>query len=420
MADADEDVIPRSGPLQEDVDLSEEIQDFRFLGTATGNDVKIPKRGEKDFEPHETALQSNTLAASRQAMHNALSFQRVHPPKGVALATFHPESNMAYALNPKGSPLFVRMGRTLSKAEDPIGDDGLRGQRMWFLPEEVIYLVERGTIDLRWPVQEDDEDDKGLPMSLQAAYAMFLGEQQGLGGALTFERYSVYSGLKRAGYTILRAASFEGSGPPATANCYPPLPQRTWQAGLLSLAWLKYIFHNSEKEGHERLEYGLGIAPGLYRSYADIYRRLALIPWYDPTNTQITAASQSSPTDGEIRVTYHVWKPGSATFKKSDHGPPDFRIAVVDARETTAPSLQQLGNLMATLPYEPPKAEDQLYQKLKHGYKNVILAIVDQGVVSYLRISDAAFGRERLYERAGRGFGGKRGGRGGRGRGRGR
>jgi len=35
MADADEDVIPRSGPLPEDVDLSEEIQDFRFLGTAT-------------------------------------------------------------------------------------------------------------------------------------------------------------------------------------------------------------------------------------------------------------------------------------------------------------------------------------------------------------------------------------------------
>lgn len=31
MADADEDVIPRSGPMAEEVDLCEETQDFRFL-----------------------------------------------------------------------------------------------------------------------------------------------------------------------------------------------------------------------------------------------------------------------------------------------------------------------------------------------------------------------------------------------------
>ena len=31
MADVDEDVIPRSGPPAEDIDLSEETQDFRFL-----------------------------------------------------------------------------------------------------------------------------------------------------------------------------------------------------------------------------------------------------------------------------------------------------------------------------------------------------------------------------------------------------
>lgn len=60
-----------------------------------------------------------------------------------------------------------------------------------------------------------------------------------------------------------------------------------------------------------------------------------------------------------------------------------------------------------------------MYQKLKHGYRDVILAVVDQGVTSYLRIADAAFGREKLYERKGRAPGGKRGGRGG-GRGRGR
>jgi len=31
MADADEDVIPRMGPSADDIDLSDETQDFRFL-----------------------------------------------------------------------------------------------------------------------------------------------------------------------------------------------------------------------------------------------------------------------------------------------------------------------------------------------------------------------------------------------------
>lgn len=57
---------------------------------------------------------------------------------------------------------------------------------------------------------------------------------------------------------------------------------------------------------------------------------------------------------------------------------------------------------------------------LKHGWRNVILAVVDQGVVSYIRVADCGFAREKLWEITGQGDGkGKRGG-GGRGRGRGR
>lgn len=50
------------------------------------------------------------------------------------------------------------------------------------------------------------------------------------------------------------------------------------------------------------------------------------------------------------------------------------------------------------------------------------MAIVDQGVVSYLRFADAGFSRERIYESQGPPKGGKIGGyrgkNGGRGRGR--
>lgn len=51
-----------------------------------------------------------------------------------------------------------------------------------------------------------------------------------------------------------------------------------------------------------------------------------------------------------------------------------------------------------------------MYVKFRNGHKNVILAVVDQGVTSYLRIADSGFGKEKLYERKGPGPNQKRGG----------
>lgn len=118
-------------------------------------------------------------------------------------------------------------------------------------------------------------------------------------------------------------------------------------------------------------------------------------------------------------MTYHVWKPSNTTYKKSDPGVPDFRIAVVDARTTSVPTLAQLGGLFASTVYTPPDQNAQLYQRMRHGHKNVILAIVDQGVTSYLRVADSGFGRQKLYDRKS-GPPRKKGGGGGKARGRGR
>jgi len=359
-------------------------------------------------------------------MHNALSFERVHQPKTHTLVTYHPETNMGYAYNPRG-PHFTKMGQVLSARDDPFGDDERRGQRMWLLPEEVIYLLERGTADVRWPATADDsktgegnQEAEGLPMSLQGAYAMFLGDEPSHQGALTFERYSVYSGLKRMGYTVHRAPTWDAQGPPLRDECFPPLPQRKpWAVGLGGMwSWWTGL-QTHERPNYDKQEEGPLVEAGLYRSYPEIYRRLALVGYHDPT-TQYKCFDVHEPsTDDNFRIAYHVWKPGSPTYRKSAPGVPDFRIAVVDARETCVPTLEQMGALLETAPYSPPDAKQQMYQKLKHGYKNVMLAIVDQGVVSYLRIADAGFGKERLYDRC-RGPGGKRGGRAGPGRGRGR
>ena len=125
---------------------------------------------------------------------------------------------------------------------------------------------------------------------------------------------------------------------------------------------------------------------------------LHIIPFHDP-RTAIHPCDRSAPqSDPTFHINYHVYKP-SPKFKKSTPGPADFRIAVVSARETVFPTLAQLSTLLDSTPYDPPRQDAQLYQKLKHGYRNVLLAIVDQGVVSYLRVAEAAFGCERLYKR---------------------
>lgn len=101
---------------------------------------------------------------------------------------------------PKG-PFFKTMGRAD------------RWNRVWLLPEEAIYLTERGSLYLKWPstiteaVRIDDEDEEmDVPMSLEAAYACMMGH-----AGLTLERYVVYSGLKRNGYTVVRAPSWYGT-----------------------------------------------------------------------------------------------------------------------------------------------------------------------------------------------------------------
>lgn len=145
---------------------------------------------------------------------------------------------------------------------------------------------------------------------------------------------------------------------------------------------------------------------------ADIYRKLAIVKWHDPATPQPPATPRKQTTP-PFRVVFHVYKP-STQVRKSAPPPPDFRIAVVNTRtQTTIPSASQLGALLESTPLDPPRGEKMdrlLYMRLRQGYRNVILGVVDQGVVSFLRVGDAAFGKEKLYADK---FGPKQPGKGG-------
>lgn len=262
---------------------------------ATHDASTLPRRGEKDFEPHGTNAQIATLTASRAAMHAALSRSRMHPPsksasaplagtytpspspqperterkKGLRLA---PPEYSAVVQSPKG-PHFRTVGK--------VGPDGL----MRLLPEEALYLLERGSLDLRWPAAADEgEDDNdgdrseqdapppeppaGLPLSLQAAYACLMGR-----GGLTLERYAVYAGLKRTGYIVQRGPAWDvrddldlDDGGAAGKAADASTQQRLEEKPVAQFAWLyRFIFGSSQTDPAPR---GPLVPPGLYRSYS--------------------------------------------------------------------------------------------------------------------------------------------------------
>ncbi|KAL2053498.1 hypothetical protein ABVK25_006150 [Lepraria finkii] len=259
MADIDEDSTIRA-PDSTDTDLSDEPQDFRFLSALSQTSTShpsLPRRGEKDFEHHGTISQTSTLEASQQAMHNALSVPRTHNPKNNIVGLYDPTNGTTIIENPKG-PMTKTMGR---------GD--IQG-RLNLLPEEALYLIERGTMDLRWR----SEELEGIPLSLQAAYAHLLGDQ-----GLTLELYTVYTSLKRIGYVVQRGPAWYSEDYNKDFIKPRQLERDSKPLGLFAR------FYNSlfDTPHPDPPPSGPLVAPGLYRSYNSIYRLLSLISTHDPS-----------------------------------------------------------------------------------------------------------------------------------------
>ena len=440
-------------PSAEDA-LEDEMPDFKLFSAMLnrkGVTSKSIRKGEKDFESHGTQAQDGALESSRKAMEEVLGYTRVHRRDGWVRAWYFPEKwagegdedaldnglclkdRVVVVEHEKGSWI-KDIGRVVPSAKDPA-----IGARLWLLPEEALGLVERGTLDLWWPdrtLQEifpgpgpadrsefgPEDYEVGVPLSLEACYAMLIGED-GERGKVSLSKYQVYTHLKRSGFHILRAPP--STGPPEP-KATPPEPA-LWERLLSLITWDRQASVNP---------WGPLVRPGLYRAYRPIYQRLAILPRHQPTIKASSSLSEYPEPEEPFRVFYHVWKTGRATFSKKNPPPPDFRIAVSNTSSSCVPDISQLDALLlSSCPYEPPpeymrqNGLGKMYQRLKHGHRNVLIAVVDAGLVNFIRFGEGAFGEEKLYERfdAGPGRGGRKGGGGGgrgrggaRGRGRGR
>jgi tRNA-splicing endonuclease subunit Sen54 len=209
-------------------------------------------------------------------MHNALAHPRIHHPKTQVIGIYAPDGPAPppqVKVDEKGTgvpPEYCvvvpipkgQYFKTMGQAD--------RWNRVWLLPEEAMYLMERGSLDIKWPsgltgIDEYDVNEPAIPMSLQAAYACLLGCS-----GLTLERYTVFTGLRRLGYAVTRAPGWYDNAQAGVSkddsnrNAYTQPQQRgPGLAGIIGrcFSWLDDPFGTSSTAA------GPVVGCGIHRNY---------------------------------------------------------------------------------------------------------------------------------------------------------
>ncbi|TRM61122.1 tRNA-splicing endonuclease subunit sen54 N-term-domain-containing protein [Schizophyllum amplum] len=340
-------------------DDEEGTQDWAKLAQAYSRSAApaIPKRGEKEFEPVAgggSGLQKHVLERSRNAMFDILRTTRVIANKSMSYAVWCSDIARAHVLVAHGVH-FSNMGHSAPRPY--VDDEGMQKvhKRLELLPEETIYLVERGALfcwkDGAPAVAVPGMEEAGAPpMTVQQVYTELIGME-----GLTLEKLQVYAYLKRLGYVVTRAHAPDENYPMPTP---PKLSSRAAGRGLFGMLgsgisrFLAFLWQRPF-DWWNPLSINRWV--GRIGGYAHVYRSLRFIPsGHDiqlrPADSEKRERNkQASP----YRVFFNIYKPMTA-FKKSSPPPPDYQVVVVNARTTLMPSLQEFADMFDLLPELPP------------------------------------------------------------------
>ncbi|KAI5991159.1 tRNA-splicing endonuclease subunit sen54 N-term-domain-containing protein [Pisolithus albus] len=377
-----DDILERPHPLSkssEDEDQSSGDEDGALDWTKLAKHVStrpvIPKRGEKDFEPvhgRGSDLQLHVLDRARGAMFETLRAERGISSKSASYGIWYPSVTRVHVVTSRGVH-FASMGHSVSRpsgnsgnTEPESGKNRNTETRLELLPEEAIYLIERGALfcyksipgnPSRINLENVEETSPGAPMTVQQAYAEMIGRED-----MSLERYQVYAYLRRLGFVLMRAKPPTSALPvvPSGSPCLPAAwASNIWQTIVKSFSYLflkvlnvvGWAFHPNP---WRPLRYR-GI-----KSNGDMFKALRIIRCgssaalcryrgaapISPTHS--TVASSASP----YSVFFHVYKP-STPFRKTAPPPPDFYLVIINARTTATPSLHELTTLFEGLPEMP-------------------------------------------------------------------
>ncbi|KAM4031479.1 tRNA-splicing endonuclease subunit Sen54 [Anomaloglossus baeobatrachus] len=138
----------------------------------------LPQRshGQKDFLPDGSQIQKEKLQICRAEQWELLGEERVERLGSLGRGVWKPEEDLVELTLPAG-----KFWQTVGFTE---------GGRQCLWPEEAVYLLECGTIQLFY---------REIQLSVQEAYERLLSR-----GPVTLLHYQVYSHLKRLGYIVTR------------------------------------------------------------------------------------------------------------------------------------------------------------------------------------------------------------------------
>lgn len=394
------------------LDDDDELQDWTSVLGAKA----LLKRGEKEFAPDGTEIQSETLLTARRAMYGALEVPRGFFAKNKLEAIWMPDCHEALVVSVKGSH-FKDAGRQASFG---------RHQVMWLTPVETTYLVERGSMAIylddgiarRFLAGHVDTiaHQNLREMSLQHLYSVALSNPGDM------DTYLVYAYLKRQGYLLQTYSLLVAS-----------------QAEQLLAVFLPSAFSHIMGPCATYLKSFRGM---IYRtnplafqkqhvfSYLLVYKALNFIPAYS------TYDSLSKTASSNYSIAFNVWKP-QPNFSKKNPPLPDFHVCVVNTKRQSFPSLEDIQSLHNSLNHvvsesitfpspvtkqtsnkshsakklqRAQKAQDKLvamslesqnrikYQKtrlsmLRNGPsgRSVVLATVDDGIINFIALNEGDF-----------------------------
>ncbi|XP_040291635.1 tRNA-splicing endonuclease subunit Sen54 [Bufo bufo] len=148
------------------------------LFAVRSREQSLPQRshGQKDFLPNGSQIQDEKLQVCRAEQWELLAEERVERLGSLGRGVWKPEEELVELTLPAGK-FWQTMGHT---------EDG----RQCLLPEEAVYLLECGTIQVFY---------RDLQLSVQEAYERLFSS-----GPISLLHYQVYSHLKRLGYIVTR------------------------------------------------------------------------------------------------------------------------------------------------------------------------------------------------------------------------
>lgn len=373
--------------VEPELELEDEPQSWEnFQSTAQ------LRRGEKEFEPDNTEIQRTMLQQSLNHMFSALAAPRAHTVKQNTKCYF---TNDEILCELKGSYL-QNMGT-------------VKGRWCYLTPEEAIYLVERGTVEPYWITSRTSGSDEleGVPLDLQSVYGLVMKN---------LAEYQVYANLKRCGYIVLRH-SIERENTTLTHT------QKT-NTDTFTRLWKSFTSTSLSKIVERCLRY-VGVINYIPYTPNWLFSRFTKQRQLFASLQLKMALKTSSPPTNPLQITYDVWKP-DPSFSKKSPPIPDFQIVVQDVHLNRFPTLSQAQDLFSRCSYKgqnqehirsedlprtpadksKPKSKKQQpalgrnqARRMKEGYNGIILALVDNGIINYTRLSEARFYEEDVIPR---------------------